>query len=192
MYVITWENLHCHITHLYSKTWYTPTDIHIITEFYKVNTQVSVKTASEWSSIADFLKIKNYIQNQCQIIFWLYVLLKLLSTFMRFPVYKSHVSNFFLTEEVKHNFKRTHLKPLCNFTIQLCHMTFTMWCAETSTGIRIIKEKRGSQLFVGVPLNEIQQSMYNKYFLHLNKKAQMERLPNNGDELQNVARNAEY
>jgi hypothetical protein len=34
--------------------------------------------------------------------------------------------------------------------------------------------------------------MYNKYFLHLNKGAEMERLADNGDELQNVASNAEY
>lgn len=121
---------------------------HIITEFYKVNTQVSVKIASEWSSIADFLKIKNYIHNHCQTIFWLYVLLKLLSTFMRFPVHKSQVSNSFLTEEVNHTFKRTHLKPQCNFNnTAACHMTFTMWCAETTTGNRIIIQKRGSQLF---------------------------------------------
>jgi hypothetical protein len=33
--------------------------------------------------------------------------------------------------------------------------------------------------------------MYN-YFLHLNKKAEMERIAENGDELQNVASNAEY
>jgi len=32
-------------------------------------------------------------------------------------------------------------------TTQLCHMTFTMWFAETSTEIRIIIQKRGSQLF---------------------------------------------
>jgi len=40
-------------------------------------------------------------------------------------------------------------------TTQLCHMTFTMWCAETSRGIRIITQKRGSQLFFCVQLNEI-------------------------------------
>jgi len=34
---------------------------------------------------------------------------------MRFLVHKSQVSNSFLTEEVNHNFKRTHLKPWCNF-----------------------------------------------------------------------------
>jgi hypothetical protein len=34
--------------------------------------------------------------------------------------------------------------------------------------------------------------MCNEYFLHLNIKAEMERLPENGDALQNVASNVEY